>query len=98
MDLFYELGLIGQISGTLGIISAFALIAITFPALPIAHWAQNKTAAFLYISPSDTIAYNGFWPRFLGVQASILSCTLILLLIIYLVSLGAKAWRNNKKS
>lgn len=87
LDLFYELGLTRQASGILGMLSAFVLTVITFPAVPIAEWAQNQTATFLGIASTDAIAYHSFWPRFIGTQASILSCTLILTLIIYRFSL-----------
>jgi hypothetical protein len=96
LDLFYELGLSRQINGIFGIISALILVAITFPAGPIGEWAHNQTAIFLGISSTDTIAYHSFWPRFLGVQASILSCTLILVLIVCLVSLGARVGRSGR--
>ena len=95
LDLLYELGLASQISGTIGMISAFLLIAITFPAISIGELAHKQTAILLGILPTDTIAYHSFWPRFVGVQSSILVCTLAVVLIVYFVGLGAKAVKND---
>lgn len=91
--LFYEISL--KTSSTIGMISILILIAITFPALPVARWAQEQTATLLGISSTDTIAYNSFWPRFLGMQASIILCTLVLLFIAYLVSRKIKPTNND---
>lgn len=86
----YELGLAHQINGTIGALAAFLLIALTFPAMPIGQMAHKATATLLGVSPTDTIAYHSFWPRFVGVQVSILVCVLSIVLIVYLLSLGAK--------
>ena len=95
--LFYELGLTRQTSGTLGMISAFVLVAITFPALPVGRWAHEQTATLLGISSTDTIAYHSFWPRFLGVQASIILCTLVFVLMAYLFSQKTTSDNNDKQ-
>jgi hypothetical protein len=95
LDLFYELGLYGKTNATLGMISAFILVAITFPAIPLGEWTQNQTAMLQGILPTDTIAFHSFWPRFLGAQVSILFCTLayviFISLFVYLTRLRAQA-------
>lgn len=92
LDLLYELGLTMYInSSPLSVISVLVLVAITFPALSVGCWAQQQTAMLLGISLTDSIAYNSFWPRFLGVQASIIVCTLAFVLLSYIFSLVRRA-------
>ncbi len=102
LDLFYELGLTRQISGTIGMTSAFLLIIISFPGMPVGEWAHNQIATLLGIPATDAIAYNSFWPRFLGVQFTIIFCTLAFVLVIYSVSrlfkLRIKAEKSAKHS
>lgn len=89
LSLFYELGLTGQTNAELGLLSAFLLIAITFPAVLVGDWAHAYAASLLGISSTNAIAYHSFWPRFIGVQASILVCTLAVVFVMCLINLRA---------
>lgn len=84
--LLYELGLSRQISGTVGTVAVFFLIALTFPAMSIGAWSQGQIAVLLGISSTDAIAYNSFWPRFAGWQSSTVVCAFALALIAHLAA------------
>lgn len=73
LDLFYEIGLIGQFE-TIGVISALILVMITMPAQPIEIWIEQHAATWLGLPFGE----HSFWPRMLGMQSMILTCTITL--------------------
>ena len=95
--LLYELWIADKMIGVVGVIAALMIVVITFPARPIAIWAQNQAATSLGFAQTDSIGYHSFWPRFIGVQSSILTCTLALLaigLVIHQISEASKGTGN----
>ena len=70
--------------------------------MPVGEWAHSQIAMLLGIPATDAIAYNSFWPRFLGVQSTILFCTIAFVFVIYLVGRLIKfriqAESNDKQS
>lgn len=95
--LLYELWLADKMIGVVGVVAALMIVVITFPARPIAIWAQDQTATSLGFAQTDSIGYHSFWPRFIGVQSSILTCTLVLFVIgfvIHQISQASKSTEN----
>ena len=84
LDLVYEVDLIDGI-GLLGVILALILVSVSSPGYFVGRWVQEWVATMLNIPLADTVAYNSFWPRFLGMQASIFAGTIFLLCVLYLI-------------